>query len=133
MKRGRPVKYFNNIDRENANKKYRREWYYRNKENIVSTYDPELAKIKREGRIFKGYFLIFNQDTNEAYISFSKDMTSRCRDILKNLQNPDKTGTLYNRFTKNGKWNYKFLEFIEERTDDLEDKLKNDLKNYNFI
>jgi len=133
MKRGRPVKYLNTIDRENANKRYRREWYYRNKENIVSNYDPKVAKIKRESRIFKGYFLIFNVNNNEAYINYSKDMTARCRDILKNLKNQDKTGTLYNRFNKNGEWHYKFLEFTEEKSDDLEDKLKNDLKNYTFI
>lgn len=133
MKRGRPIKYLTTKDRDDASRRYRREWYYRNKENIVSNYDPEKARAKRESRIFKGYFLIYDLKHNEGYISFSKDMTARCRDILKNLKNPQKTGTLYDRFTKNGDYHYKFLEFTEERSDDLEDTLKKDIKNLSFI
>lgn len=132
MTLGRPIIYRTQTERTNAARLYRRTWYHKNKDKVKENYDPNLAKMRRRKKIFKGYFMIYDTDRVEGYLAFSKDITARAKDILRNI--PIKEGgTLYSRFDKNGEWSYKIICFCEEADDALLDTCVNDLKGFTLI
>jgi len=129
---GRPIIYRTQEEREGAARQYRRTWYNKNKQRVKENYNPNNAKIRRSKKIFKGYFLIYSEDRGEGYIGFSKDITARAKDILRNIPKKD-GGHLYSRFDKNGDWYYKILCFCEVADDALLDSCVNDLKGITLI
>lgn len=129
---GRPTIYKCKEDRDVAARTYRRTWYNKNKARVKENYDPNASKIRRQQKIFKGYFMIYSDAREEAYIAFSKDITARAKDILRNIPTKD-GGHLYSRFDKNGDWYYKILCFCEVADDALLDSCKNNIEGFTLI
>ena len=129
-KRGRPPKYFNEEERQEAQKLYRKKWYESNKDKVKLSYNPEKAKENRKKRILSGYFVIFSDERFEFYMGFSKDIKARVNDILRNIKDLDKSSPLIDKFAKNVLWRYKMLCFIDEKEDTIIDDLKGEWSEY---
>lgn len=119
---GRPKKYFTSEQYSDAQKKYRAKWYQKNKESVKANRDYNKEKERRKLRTKCGFFALYN-DKNEMYIGFSKDITSRCKDILKNIARNEKNTSFYDRFDSNANWNWKILSFANMYSPELEESI----------
>ena len=95
-KLGRPKKHFTREDYNEAQKMYRQRWYNNNREYVKQNRNLEREKEKRRLRTNSGYFSVYSG--NDMYIAYSKDISSRARDIIKNIERQEKNTTFYNKF-----------------------------------
>ena len=72
--------YRSREEREDAIRKNKRDWYYRNKQNRIRDYDRE--KMLRDKRIYCGYYRLQLKD-QEPIFGFSKNIRARCCDIIR--------------------------------------------------
>ena len=72
--------YISREEREEAIRKNKRDWYYRNKQNRTRDYERE--KLLRDKRIYCGYYRLQLKD-QEPIIGFSKNIRARCCDIIR--------------------------------------------------
>ena len=72
--------YRSREEREDAIRKNKRDWYYRNKQNRIRDYDRE--KMLRDKRIYCGYYRLQLKD-QEPIFGFSKNIRARCNDIIR--------------------------------------------------
>jgi len=122
-KMGRPRKLFSVEDYEEAQKKYRHTWYQKNKTYVKEHRDLMKERERRKLRVKSGYFAIYSGD--DMYIGFSKDINSRARDIIKNIENKSKNTAFYDKFDFNKTYDWKILGFCDEANMELHDKLYN--------
>ena len=137
-KLGRPRVYGSLSEINEAKRRYRSEWYQRNKKTISEKNQDEDYKENRRKRKLKGFYLIFNKVNNDAFIGWSEDVTNRVQQTLRKIRNPDTTGRVVDKFDKNISWEYRMIEFWEQKHDnEREDKIRHDLRkdnpNINFI
>ena len=122
---GRPTKYESKEARDLAMKAHRKKWYEENKDNLKQTRNPERERENRLKKVFKGYFMLYSE--NDVFIGYSKDVTSRCRNMINKINNPEEKGYLISKFDKEAKYQYKILEFSESKCADKLEKLGSDI------
>ena len=131
IKRGRPVKYFDEQERAEAQKEYRKRWYLKNRDKVKESYNPDKVKANRKKRILSGYYCIYSDEPDLLiYYGFSKDIKARVNDILKNIRNIESSSPLIDKFSKNVEWRYKMLTFIDQKDDNILDGIKTDWVNF---
>ena len=118
---GRPKIHHSLEDYEKAQKQYRHTWYEKNKQYVKETRDLSRERERRKLRVKSGYFAIYSG--NDMYVGFSKDINSRARDIIKNIENKSKNTAFYDKFDVNKKYDWKILGFCSESSMELHDKL----------
>ena len=132
---GRPRKIFSVEDKQAAQRKYRQNWYQKNKDHVRETRDLLQERNRRKMRQKSGYFAIYSGD--DMFIAFSKDIESRTRDIIKTIKSKSKNTAFYNKFDNDKEWNWKMLGFCDQPNDLIHDKLvEEELEiniNLNFI
>jgi len=120
-KLGRPRKYFTKEDHDEAQKLYRQRWYNNNREYVKETRNLVREKEKRQLRTNSGYFSVYSG--NDMYIAYSKDIASRARDIIKNIERQEKNTTFYNKFDGTKTYDWKILAFSEGQDDKILDSI----------
>ena len=118
-KLGRPKKYFTKEEHDQAQKLYLQRWYNTNKEYVKENRDLVREKEKRHLRTNSGYFGIYSG--NDMYIAYSKDIASRARDIIKNIERQEKNTTFYNKFDSTKTYNWRILAFAQSPDDNILD------------
>ncbi len=121
---GRPQKYENKDTRDEAMKAHRKKWYEENKQKIKETRNPEKERENRLKKVFKGYFMLYSE--KEAFFGYSKDVSSRCRNMMNKIKNKEENGFLISKFDKEAEYQYKILEFSDSKCVDKLNKISNE-------
>ena len=116
---GRPRIHFSREEQEEAQKGYRKTWYQKNKEHVKENRNILREKQRRQERTKSGYFAIYSDD--DMYIGFSKDIRSRCADIIKNVRNNNKHTSFYNRFDPNKNYDWRILALSDAPSSSIHD------------
>ena len=129
---GRPRIHHSVEDYQEAQKRYRKTWYQKNKSYVKEHRDLARERERRLLRVKSGYFAIYSG--NDMYIGFSKDINSRARDIIKNIERKNKNTAFYDKFDGDKKYDWRILGFCDKPCDKLHDQLYNDelAKNINL-
>ena len=57
--------------------------------------------------------MLYSED--EVFFGYSKDVSSRCRNMMKKIKNQEEQGFLISKFNKEAEYQYKILEFSESK------------------